>query len=278
MKKHFVLLLLSLCLSHCIPAEARYCHHSSYLVHKDYYQEEFKFPNCDKHSILKETTVYYYSNGTRNYYTTNTIFNSDGSILESGCSNVKHYIHDKKHYFTYYKNKKYQILDENGELLTVKKYKKMNEVAPNKLLVKLDKKFGIIDLNEKIIVPIKYKKFEQIGQNIFLTKLNGYYGICDNSNQILVKNENDKISALYDTFVIKKYDKYGLADKNGKIILPTDNDSIKKLGEYILVKKERKYGVLDSFGKIIADIKYNKIRLNRNTLEGYIDKNWQALQ
>lgn len=278
MKKSLALLIIGLMISSNCIAEAHYCHSHYYVTYKDYYQEEYTFPNCDKHSMLSETNVYYYSNGTRRSYTTCTIFNHDGSILESGCSNVKHYIFNNKHYFTFYKNKKYQIMDEYGNYLSVKKYKYMQEIAPNRLLIKLDKKFGIVTLNDETIVTPKYKKFEQIGENLFLTKLNGYYGMIDSSNNILIKHEHDKITKLYDTFIIKKYDKFGLVNLKGEQILPTEYDSIKKLGEYIIVKKNKRYGVFDASGNMIVQPVYKKIRLERNNLEGKISGNsWQNL-
>lgn len=278
MKKFNIFILLLFILSSTNIVNAHHCHSHYYVTYKDYYQQEYNFNNCDRHTLLEETSVYFYSNGTRRTYKTNTIYDKDGSILENNCSNVKHHIWNNKHYFTYYKNGKYQILSENGEIITNKKYKQMKEIAPNKLLVKLDKKYGIINLNGQVIVPTKYKKFEQIDNNLFLTKLNGYYGILDDSNKILVKNEHDKIETLYNTYLVKKYDKYGLVDKNGKWILPVEYEKIKKLGEYILVKKENKYGILDSDGKIIANCIYKKIRLNRNNLEGKLYKGkWQSL-
>lgn len=257
-----------------------HCHHShNYVTHTNYFQEELHFANCNKHSLLNETTVYYYANGTRNSYTTSTIYNNDGTILESGCYNVRHLIYNNKHYFTFYKNKKYQIIDENANYLSVKNYKYMKEIAPNKLLVKLDKKYGVIDFNEKIIIPIKYKKFEQVEQNLFITQLNGYYGMCNNANNIIIKNENDTIKPLYETYLLKKMGNYGLTDKNGKIILPVEYNKIKKLGEYILIEKNNKFGVLDSTGEIIAKPIYKEIRLNRNILEGKINKGyWINLQ
>ncbi len=278
MRKIVLCFIFSFILSANSAAEAHHCN-SYYVTYKDYYQEEQSFANCDKHYAIKETTVYYYSSGGRRSYETSTIFNSDGTVLVSDCSNVKHTTYKNRHYFIIRKQNCYQIIDENGYRINQRAYKSMVEVAPNRLLVKYDSKFGIIDLSENTIVPIKYKKIEQIGQNLFITKLNGYYGLCDNSNNILIKNDNDKISALYDTFVIENRNKYGLADKSGKIILPIEYDKIKKLGEYILIEKNNKYGVLDSFGNIIAEPIYQKIRLERNNLEGKIAGNsWQSLE
>ena len=279
MKKIIFLTFFCIFLNFNIAAEAHHCHSHYYVTYKDYFQEEQNFNNCDRHFVVKETSIYYYSNGTRRSYTNSTIFNKDGSILESGCSDVKHIIYKNRHYFTFYKNKKYQIIDESGNYISIKKYKKMQEISQNRLLVKLDKKYGIIDLNENIIVPIKYDKFEQISDITFLTKLNGYWGILDINNNLLIKNEHDKISKLYDVFLVEKQNKYGIVNKFGEIILPVEFDKIKKLKEYILIEKDGKNGVLSPSGEIIAEPIYKKIRLNRNNLEGIVTKNeWKALQ
>lgn len=279
MKKIFICLILGYCLSANCSSEAHHCHHYSYVTHRDYYSEPQYFVNCDRHSVLKETTVYFYSNGTRRSYSYSTIYNKDGSILESGCSNVKHFISNNQHYFTFYKNGRYQIINETGEVLSTKKYKSMLEVSPNKLLVKYDRKYGIIDLNENIIIPIKYKKFKQIKHNLFLTKLNGYYGICDSSNNIFVKNEYDSIKQINECYLLKKQNKYGLTNSDGKIILEANYDQIKALGEYIIIKMNDKYGILDSDGNIIANPIYKKIRLERNNLEGKLNnKTWEKIK
>lgn len=277
MKKIFLSLAFCLLFLSTNSANAHHCHSYAYVTYRDYYREDLVFHNCNKHSVLKETYVYYYSNGTRRTNVVNTIFNNDGSVLVSNCSDVKHFLYNGKHYFSFYKNKKYQIIDEFGEPLTVKNFKMMKEVFPNKFLVKLEKKYGIIDLFENTIVPIKYNKFEQVGKDLFLTKLNGYWGLIDSSGKVFVKNENDKIKQIYNVFILKKDDKYGLANLNGEIVLSTDYDKIEALGEYIVVKKDKKYGVYDSNGNKLTDIIYKKIRLNRNNLEVLQEKNWIEL-
>ena len=279
MKKIIFLTLFCIFLNFNIVAEAHHCHSHYYVTYKDYFQEEQNFVDCEKHYVLKETTIYYYSNGTRRSYTTSTIFNNDGSIVIANCRDVKHFIHNKKHYFTFYQNKKYNIMDENGKITSVKNYKTLEEVAPNRLLVKLDKKYGIIDLNENRIVPIKYQKFKKVGEDLFLTKLNGYYGLLNSSNKILVKNEYDKISPLYDTFLLKKEGNFGLANSSGQIILQPNCNKIKKFGEYILVKQGNRYGLLSSNGDFITDIDYKKIKLERNSLFGKTNKNiWEEIK
>ena len=251
---------------------------SVYLVRKEFDEKEEFFANCDRHFLLTETTTNYFSDGTRRVYKNYTVFNTDGSTLISGATDIRHIIFENKHYFIAKKNGSYKIIKDNGTEVSHKKYTFMSEITPNKLLVKHDKKYGIIDLSEKTIVPIKYKKFERVGENLFLTNLNGYYGMMDYSNNILIRNEYDKIKPLYDTFILKYKGEYGLANADGEIVLPAKYDKIKKLGEYILVKKDNKFGVLDSSGNWISYIKYKKIKLERNILKGKLENNsWQTI-
>jgi len=271
----------SQCVNHSHGHSYNHTHHSGssssstpvYLINKDSRTDEVKFPNCNKHYAITETTTNYYSDGTRRIFSNSTIYNSDGTVLISGCNSVKHIISDTKHYFIINKNKSYKIIDENAKILTTRKYTRMEEIEPNRILVKFDKKYGIIDLEENTIVPIKYKSFESKGHGIFLTKLNGYYGITDINNNTLVKNDCEKIKQVSDLFILKRYHKYGLADKTGKIILNPDYDKIKELGEYILVKKNGQYGIWNSDGENIAEIQYKSIKLHRNTLKGLTNRN-----
>ncbi len=257
--------------SHC------YSGCSRYIVGRDFVQNEHAFPDCENHSLLSQTTIYYYSDGTSTSFTSYSILNSDGAVLDADCADVRHAVYNKEHFFIVKKNKKYKILSGEGVLVSRRNYTNMTEIAPNKLLVRAEKKWGIVDFSDNTIVPLKYKSFKQIGAELFITELNGYYGIVDASNNTLVKNEFDKISPLYETYLLKKYKKYGLADMGGKVILAPDYDKIKKLGEYILVKKSGKYGLLDGTGKTICDVKYKKIRLERNNIEVLLDKDWQSL-
>lgn len=278
MKKISFIFLLVLLLFPNSQAMAHHCH-SHYITYRDYFQEEVAFHNCDRHYALKETTVYYYSNGSRYTYVFSTILNSDGTVLESGCKNVRHYIKDGKHYFTFYKNKKYNIMDEQGKYLTLKNYKNMYEIENNKLVVKLDKRYGIIDLDEKIIVPIKYKSIEKVGEDLYLTKLNGYYGLLNSLNKIFLKNEYDKIKPVYNIFKLKRDGKFGLANSRGEMILFPNCDSIKKMGEYLLVKRGKEYGVYDADGNIVADIQYKDVKFERNTLQVKdSSKNWITIE
>ena len=268
------------------PAYAGYCgshayysHHTCpvYVINQEFFEEQTPFHDCKDHSLLTETTVNYYSNGTSRTFKSYSILDKNGDVISGDFSEIKHIQYNKKHFFIVKQKKTYKILGENGVEISKRNYTELYEIAPNKLVAKVDKKYGIIDLDDDIIVPLKYKKFERISGDAFLTKLNGYWGIIDSDNNVLVKNDCDSITPLYETQLLKKFHKYGLATNDGDIILEISCSKIKKLGEYILVKRGRRYGLFSSTGEKITDIKYKKIRLERNTLEGYINKQWQVI-
>lgn len=292
MKKLIFILTLTLLISTTIveakptgkPNRSNYHHHhssssSNYIIKSDYIRDEHNFANCDEHSVIKETTINYYSNGNKRAYSYYTILNNDKTVLESDCTDVKHTIYENKHYIIYKKGKYYRIIDGEGNVISMRNYTKLQELTPNRFLAKINKKYGIIDLNENIIVPIKYKSIEQVQKDLFITNLNGYYGMMDSSNNIFIKNDYDKITSLYDTYILKRIGNYGLADKNAKIIYVPKYDKIKALGEYILIKKDNKYGVLDANGNKITEIKYKKIKLDRNILKGKNKLNiWEEIK
>lgn len=293
MKKIVVCLLIFYCsISLCAYASKHTCsskcaHHSAqqhssssgsstpvYLVKSEHSTTEQKFPNCEKHYVVVETTINYFSDGTKRVHTNNTIYNKDGSVLVSDCSHVNHILYNNNHYFIIAKNRGgYSIIDSTGNSVTKKSYSRIEEVNENRFLVKYDKKYGIIDIAEKVIVPIKYQKFQQISKGIYISKLNGYYGIIDTNNKILVKNDCERMKPLYDTVIIKRYGKFGLADSQGKILYEAKYDKIKKLDEYIIIKKGNILRLLDSKGQQISNEDFKKIELKRNTLYGYTTDN-----
>lgn len=291
--KKVIVLLIALCMttsvalakcSNCGHSHSGNCHnshnHSSsgdshpvYLVRTENHTDQVKFSNCNEHYAVTETTTNIYSDGTRRSVANSTVYNADGTVLESDCRSVKHTVYDNKHYFLIRKTDGYKIIDDKANIITKRSYSAMTEIEPNRIFVKRDKKYGIIDLSDKVVVPIKYQKLDFVNKRVMIAKLNGYYGVIDIDNEILIAPDCDRIKPLYDTIVLKRYHKYGLTDLNGELILSIKYDKIKKLGEYIVVKKDNKYGVLDYKGEIIGEIIYKQIKLERNKLKGVIDKN-----
>ena len=99
---------------HYYRSSYHYHHNSVYIVNREYFEDTQYFPDCKDHSLIAQTTVYYYSDGSRRSYTYYSILKEDGTILDSGLSEVRHVIQNKKHYFLVRKNGKYKILDSNG--------------------------------------------------------------------------------------------------------------------------------------------------------------------
>lgn len=245
-----------------------------YLTNTEHRTYEHKFPNCDNHYVVTETITNYYSNGTRNVFSNNTIYNSDGTVIETDCLSVKHLMVNDKHYFIINKKGKgYQIIDDGSNILTTRKYSYISEVAPDRLLVKYDKKYGVIDINENTVIPIKYQQFEQVSPKIFKTKLNGYYGLVDIYNTIILPNNCDKIKQENDYLIVKRYDKYGLTSKDGNLIYDIKYDKIKNLGEYFLIKQNKKFAIYSPEANAKSKFMYNKIKLERNTLRGLVGEN-----
>ena len=99
--------------------------HPVYLVRTETRQNEIKFPNCADHYAIMDITINHYSDGTKRTYTNGTIYNSDGTVLESDCQSVHHVIYEGGHYFIIKKSNGYKIIDSNGKILTKKAFIKL---------------------------------------------------------------------------------------------------------------------------------------------------------
>lgn len=249
------------------------CSRPDYLVNSEHLREEQNFPNCKEHIKVTDTYVDVYSQGGESTYVRYTAKRKDGSVIIDRCRAIEHSIYKGNHYFIVNKNKKYGIINSNGEYITSKNYSYLEEIAPNRILAYINRRYGVIDYSEKVIVPIKYKEFENAGKNLYITKLNGYYGMMNSSNVSFIKNQYDKITPLYNTFLIKSDGKYGLANANAKIILEPKYDKISALGEYIIVKSDKLYQIYDSNGKLLSDKHYKKVNLKKNVLKGKLTEN-----
>lgn len=279
MKKFYLVLALLLLVGLNGSVQAR-CHahyHSTpvYVVRSDYFETEGNFPDCKDHFYVAKTTINHYSNGTRRTFNNYTVFDKNETIILADCNDIKHVVHNNKHYFLARKGSTYQIYDEKGSLKTVRNYTKMAEISKNRVLVRVNKKYGVIDLNEKIVIPMKYKSMKKFNKNLLLTKLNGYWGILDLSNKQILPNEYDSVKQIYDTYRFKKQGKFLLVDLNGNLVSDIDCDSIKKLGEYILAKKDGLCKVYDSEGRLLTAQEFKKVKLERNSLQGKLpDNTW----
>lgn len=277
MKKFLLITALLLIFSNFAQAHPNCAYHNcsrpDYLVNSEHLREEQNFPNCKEHIKVTDTYVDVYSRGGQSTYVRYTAKTKDGNVIIDRCRKIEHSIYKGNHYFIVNKNRKYGIIKSNGEYITTKDYSYLEEIAPNRILANINKKYGVIDYSEKVIVPIKYKEFEKVGKDLYITKLNGYYGMMNSSNVVFIKNQYEKITPMYNTFLIKSDGKYGLANAEAKIILEPIYDKISTLGEYILVKSDKQYQIYDSNGKLLSDKYYSKVSLKKNVLKGKLAEN-----
>jgi len=251
---------------------------STYLVRSDSQSTEQNFPHCKDHYMVVKTMTNFYSDGTRRTYKNCTIYNNDGSVIESDCGSVNHILFNNKHYFIISKNRGgYYLINDSGENIFSRNYSYIESLTENRLLVKYNKKYGIVDMQENIIVPIKYQKLQKLGNNnmVFISKLNGYYGIIDiNNNKQLIENNCDKFKIIHDTIMLKRHNKYGLVDMNGELLYDIKYDKIKEFKEYILLEKNNMRMLADFQGKPVTENAYKKIKMKRNILYGKNNENF----
>ena len=172
MKKIFIYYFLIICLCNIAVAKcncthnnsnhshhhSNYSHHHSnyssssgnshpvYLIKTENSTKEEKFPNCKKHYMITETTINYYSDGSKRIYLNSKIYDSKNAVIASDCSSVEHIVYKNNHYFAICKNRGgCSLINEKGENITKRSYSMINKIADNRLLVKCDKKYGIID-------------------------------------------------------------------------------------------------------------------------------------
>ena len=124
MKKTTILLGLSfLFLTTSVLAHPRHynnhLHHYSgcssncvYIIESNNFQEEKSFKNCTNHTLLVNGTTNYYSNGAIRTHYSYSVLNQDKTPLISNCSDIKHIIYNKKHYFIAKQNKYYKIITQ----------------------------------------------------------------------------------------------------------------------------------------------------------------------
>lgn len=265
-------------LGFCTCPRCTYDYTHVYLVDVYHSTKKSHFDNCEDHYLLEEITTEYYSDKTQKSYSSLSILDRYGNVLEKNLNSVEHIIYENKHYFILEKFMQYGIYNDKGKLISTRKYKYMQTIIPNRLLAKYNKSYGVIDLKENNIVPFKYKSIKKADGNLLIAKLNGYWGVIDSENNTIINHEYNKIKKINNSYVLKKEGKFGLANINAQILYDAQYDKIKRLGEYILIKKDKSYGILDANGKALSEIKYKKVRLKRGILEIKIDKEWEIFQ
>jgi len=199
-------------------------------------------------------------------------------------------------YFIAQKDKKWGIINWDGQIILPLQYEKIYDAFYNYVIISKNNKKGLVDYAGKELIPAKYDDIKVINDLVY-AKINGKEGLFDLQNNEIAKPIYDTIfepaqnfirvvkdkktgyldytgkellPTIYDQvsgYLGKGYmtliqnNKFGLADIDLKPIVPCEYDSL--LGEdwkkYILVKKNNLYGLLHPDGKIAFPIKYEYI-------------------
>lgn len=192
-----------------------------------------------------------------------------------------------KDYFAAFKDNKWGVIDELGDIVIDPSYAEMIIVPNSKkdvFLCTYDvdyntgsyKTKALNSKNEEI-----FKEYEQIEAiqnqdknnnlwyeyNVLRVKKNNKYGIINLSGKELLPCEYDEIiaiSGIENALKILKDGKYGVCDNEGKIILKPEHADIINLGKdnksgFIVKNAEGKYGIIDFSANLVLDTKYDEI-------------------
>lgn len=164
-------------------------------------------------------------------------------------------------YFTIYKDEKWGVIDETGNIVIDPSYAEMI-IIPN---AKMDVFLCTYDVNYTT-GEYKTKALNSQNQEIFTE----YANIEAISN----KDESNTIWYEGNALKIQKEGKYGLINFEGKTLLQPEYEeitSIKGIENAIKVKKDGKYGIVGNDGKIVVEPKYKDIAiLGKDNKSGYI--------
>ena len=193
-----------------------------------------------------------------------------------------------KTYFAVYKNNKWGVIEENGEIVIEPAYGEMIIIPDNKtdiFLCTYDVNYDTGEYSTKVLnskneeIFKDYVKIEAISnhdennnlwyeKNILKVQKDGKWGIIDFDGKNLLNIEYDNIEAIKgieNALLIQKDGKYGVADKEGRKILDVNYLEIDNLGEtnrdgYIVKDDTGLYGIVDSSKKVILKNQYQEIK------------------
>ena len=202
---------------------------------------------------------------------------------------------DKYSYFKLYKDEKYGVMDDKGNILINPEYNLVNIPNPSKAVFvcyydqdKTTGEYKVKVLNEKNeqlftnyeqVLPLTCEKsttkipFEK---SVLQYKKDGKYGIMDFYGEKITDAKYDEIKSLEyreGTLKVKVNDKYGLINIKGVEIINPEYDDIKsdqyytKQNEYMdagFILKSKiddgyKFGYADKNGNIIINTEYSKL-------------------
>ena len=190
-------------------------------------------------------------------------------------------------YFSLYSQKKWGVINQDGEEVIQPSYQEMI-IIPDKTkdvficIYNVNENTGayqtkaINKANEEILTG--YEQIEALEnidkndnvwyeENVLRVKKNGKYGLIDLNGKELLPAEYDEITVLEgieNSIIVKKDGNVGLVNDNGSFIVEVNYKEIKNLGDtykegYITINEKGKYGLVSATKKQILEDKYDEI-------------------
>ncbi len=206
------------------------------------------------------------------------------------------------------KNRKYGLMNENGDLVVPFKYDWIREKAvkhktkTREFIAYLNKKQGLLDSAGKVIFECEYDHLESVNA-LYSDTVYGYY-LADKNEESYILSPKEKKAYKMETRVVYdlengifvSYDsvgKFGLINYDGSEVLPHNYQYVvpirsnnakwiamqKKLAginiseEYLYIRQNDKEGIADQKGNIIIPPRYDEISLFVNGRATFSDIN-----
>ena len=192
-----------------------------------------------------------------------------------------------KTYFAAFKDNKWGVIDENGDVIIEPSYEEMMIIPNNKtdiFLCTYDVNYDTGEYSTKALnsknqeIFTEYNKVEAINNhdendtlwyedNVLKVQKDGKWGVINYDGKVLLNTEYDSIESVQgikNALLIEKEGKYGVADNEGKIILDPIYTGVTNLGKdnrsgYIVKNDEGLYGIVDASKNVILENKYEEI-------------------
>lgn len=149
---------------------------------------------------------------------------------------------------------KFGLMNRKGETVIQPIYDALHSQGDSILITSIKNgkivKHGIIDLNGKVVVENKFRQLNVIGLNQLVVSLDNKLNYLANSRGTMM---SAAFTYIFDDHIVNLKEKYGLISPQGKLIIPTIYNTLRKLenGYYLAENAEGKAGLLDSLGKVV---------------------------
>lgn len=204
------------------------------------------------------------------------------------------------------KDKKYGLIDSNGETLCEPVIESISEVEGDIVVItrfckksayhyadgtkKYDGilKYGLYDIKRQVLIPADYDSRPELKDEYYLIAENGLFGVLDLEGRQIIKPEWKSITLFDNCFLVSKIVKdysrgdkkyFGLVSKSGNFIIEPDQNEIVLLGPSIYKARcGQRWKIYDENGQL-TDESFNEVSLDGETFivksyghEGRIDK------